>query len=349
MKLRSDSNSNPAPAGGEAAPTAGGRRRPLAWGLVMAALSLLLALGVAEITLRLFFKSRFAMVQDERNLLYRYDTQLGWFPIPNSRDRVRASRTFTVAHNRNGFRDAEPKATHQPGIVFLGDSYTWGFDVEASERFTDLLQSRHPEWSVYNFGISGFGTDQEYLLLQQYFDAYKPKVVFLVFCCENDDDDNSSNMRYGGYYKPYCTTINNQLRLNGIPVPRSERAFLAEHPRLAASLVAHLLVRGWFKLAGPPVEIQNPPPTGAILRDLHRYVTGKGAVLLVGLTQPRTRLEEFLTFFHIPWVNLSSDLRFPGFGQHWTPAGHAVVASKIEEFLAEGHYLNPPSTNGLSQ
>ena len=104
-------------------------------------------------------------------------------------------------------------ARDRPGILFLGDSYLWGYDVEAAERFTDKLQVRHPEWSIYNLGVSGYGTDQEYLLLNRYFDEYKPQVVFLLFCEETDHEDNRSNMRYGGYYKPYCTITGNRLEL----------------------------------------------------------------------------------------------------------------------------------------
>jgi len=315
------------------------RTRTAHFRLLAVLVALLLAGGLCEAGLRVFMHKQLAIPLDERNLLFRHDPALGWFPVPNSRIRFKGSRPVFVANNSQGFRAPEHHLSSRPGIAFLGDSFVWGYDVEASERFTEKLQERHPEWNIFNLGVSGFGTDQEYLLLQGLFDAYKPRVVFLVFCTETDDDDNSSNVRYGGYYKPYCTVVSNRLTLNGIPVPRCERAWLAEHEVVSKSYLVRLLVRCWCKATDPP-EIHNPNPTGAIIRDMQKFVSQKGATLLVGLTKANPRLEEFLTFFKVPFVELDTSLRYSEFGEHWTPEGHTFVCGKIEQFLLEGKYLN---------
>lgn len=301
-------------------------------------LALLFAAGLSELGLRIFMSKQLAIPLDERNLLFHHDPGLGWFPVPNSRIRFKGSRVVLVSNNSQGFRAAEHFISSRPGIAFLGDSFVWGYDVEASERFTEKLQERHPEWNVFNFGVNGYGTDQEYLLLQSLFDTYKPRIVFLIFCTETDDDDNSSNVRYGGYYKPYCTVVTNRLTLNGIPAPRCERAWLAEHETAAKSYLVRVGVRGWFKLAGPR-ELHNPNPTGPIIRDMQKFVAEKGASLLVGLTKESPRLEEFLIFFKIPFVKLDTNLRYPELGSHWTPEGHAFVCEKVEQFLVEGKFL----------
>ena len=68
-------------------------------------------------------------------------------------------------------------------------------------------------------GVSGFGTDQEYLLLQKLWPKVKPAVVVLIFCTDNDRDDNRSNIRYEGYQKPYfMLTAQGSLVLAGQPV-----------------------------------------------------------------------------------------------------------------------------------
>src|SRR4029077_6908881 len=130
----------------------------------------------------------------------------------------------------------------------------------------------------------GYGTDQEYLLLQQRFGAYQPRVVFLVFSAETDRGDTRRNVRCSGSYTPYCTIEGNHLDLRGIPVPRAENVFLAEHDLLAHSYVVRLLARAWFALAAPRA-LTNPDPTDAIILDLQKYVKMKGAILLVGLTR----------------------------------------------------------------
>ena len=345
MKPNPDSSPSPAPARPvvAAAEPAGPRRLVMRLALVLG--SLLVAAVLAELVLTLFFQERFAFFEDERSLLYRYHATLGWFPIPNSHDRFMASRVINVVNNGEGFRAPELTPGEKPGIVFLGDSFVWGFDVEAPERFTEKLQAKHPDWNIFNLGVSGYGTDQEYLLLQQQIDRYKPKVVFLVFCVESDDDDNSTNARYGRYYKPYFTESGGQLQLHGVPVPRSERVFLAEHERLARSCVAQLFVRAWFRLTTPAV-VHNPDPSLAIVAELQKYLRNKGAILCLGLTRSHPALEEFLRRAKIPFVDLSTTLRYAAFGAHWTPEGHSFVCDRIDELLIREKVWETASSPG---
>lgn len=324
------------------------RARILRFRIAAVLLAILVAVALCEAGLRLFMHKQLELPVDERNLVFRHDPKLGWFPIPKTRTRIKASRPIEVVNNSKGFRAPEQHPDDRPGIAFMGDSFVWGYDVEASERFTEKLQARHPEWNIFNFGVSGYGTDQEYLLLQEIFDTYKPRIVFLVFCSETDDEDNSSNIRYGGYYKPYCTVVSNRLTLHGIPVPRCERGWPGEHPFASDYYVVRLLVRCWFKIVSPP-EILNPPPTGPIIRDMQKYVTLKGATLLVGLTATNPPLEQFLAFFKIPFIRLDTNLRYPKFGSHWTPEGHTFVCDKIEQFLRDGKFLGSVSQAALGR
>lgn len=306
--------------------------RSIILNLCLSLAALLVTASLAEMALRLFFRANLALVDDERNLLYRYDPYLGWFPIPSQGKNLLASRVFTVVHNREGFRDPDSKAHAQNGIMFLGDSFVWGYDVDAPERFTDKLRQRHPEWTLYNLGVSGYGTDQEFLLLQKHFDSYKPRVVFLVFCVETDHDDNSSNFRYQGYYKPYCTASEGELQLRGVPVPRSDRVFFAEHSLLSRSYLVRLMARAFYKFTAEAV-LQNPDPTGGILRAMHDYVKSQGAVFCVGLTRRDPTVEAGLRELQVPYVDLSTSLRYPQFGNHWTPEGHTFVCDQIEAFF----------------
>jgi hypothetical protein len=337
MKFRTRAAVRPAASTRQQASLSSFRTVVLKFALLL--LGLVIALAVAEVGLMVFFRGHFVTFEDERTLLYRYDRTLGWFPIANSKDQFLASRIITVENNSEGFRAPERRPGDKPGIIFLGDSFVWGYDVDAPERFTDKLQARHPEWSIFNFGVSGYGTDQEYLLLQQYFDAYRPRVVLLMYCTETDEEDNRSNVSHVDYYKPYFTlTRGGELELQGVPVPRSQRSFLSGHPLMARFYVVQLVVRGWFKLTAPR-PVVNPDPTGAIIRDLQKYVASKGATLVIGLTRPNPPLEEFLRYLRLPYVDLSTPLRYSSFGNHWTPEGHTFVCDKIEEFFATGKFM----------
>jgi hypothetical protein len=298
---------------------------------------LLIPIAFAEIGLRLLFRNNLAELEVEKNLAYRYDPELGWFPAANSNKRLTFSRTITATHNSEGFRGPEPVKNHKPGIIFLGDSFVWGFDVEVSERFTEKLQAKHPEWAIYNFGVSGYGTDQEYLLLRKYFDQYQPAAVFLVICGDNDNEDNAWNFR-DGYYKPYFTLQGGGLKLNGVPVPKSGRTFFAEHKLLSRPYLTRLLVGSYYKLSSPPPVKNEDPPTGALLLDMRSYVTNKGASFAVGMQQWHPDLEKFLQNYNIPHVDLTTTNpahRYTAFGKHWTPEGHSLVADKIDQFLSK--------------
>jgi hypothetical protein len=162
----------------------------------------------------------------------------------------------------------------------------------------------------------------------------------MVFCTETDHFDNSSNVRYGGYYKPYYTLAGNRLELHGVPVPRSERFWLSEHRKLVRSYVVRLLARGYFAVASP-ASLRNDNPTAALMALLQRYVVSKGALLLVGLTALSPNLEDLLRGLKIPQIDLSTQLRYPGFGRHWTAAGHQEICDRIEKFLEQYGFMGP--------
>lgn len=72
---------------------------------------------------------------------------------------------------------------------------------------------------------------------------------------------------------------------------------------------------------------------------MQKYVGSKGALLVVGLTWHNPPLEQFLAYFKIPYVDLSSDLRYSGKGYHWSADGHPFVGEKIDEFMVKGGFM----------
>lgn len=311
--------------------------------LTLVLLSSILAFASTEIGMRYILKDFLSLHQDERNLTYSYDIELGWFPVSNSKKKYTGSRTITAEHNSRGFRDSEHTISGNPSILFLGDSFVWGYDVEKDERFTEKLSLRLPEWSIYNLGVSGYGTDQELILLSQQYDYYKPDIVFILFCTENDEFDNTHNVVYGGYYKPYFTLGQGKLQLQGVPVPKSENYYLAKHDILAKFYWFRLLTKTYLKLKSPPsLELENPTP--ALLKSIHDLVKNRGAELIVGSTGSHPELAKFLAAWQIGYIDLSNSYRYPSQGMHWTPAGHSVVCEKIFDFLKQRGHLKAVRT-----
>lgn len=313
-------------------------RRP-SEGLVNAALLalfLIVACGLGEVLVRHYFKERLVVSQGERALLYRYDKRLGWFPQENSSKVFVGSHPIKITNNSRGFRDVEHKKSSKPGLLVLGDSFVWGYDVEASQRFTEKLRPRMPAWDVYNLGVSGYATDQELLLLTEQFDFYKPRIVLLVFCSYNDPQDNSSNsIEQGAYYKPYFEAGSQGLQLQGVPVPTSLSYFCRQHPQLAKSYLVRLAVKAFA-----PSLVTTANPTIAIMKQLNEFVIQKGSQLVVGLEQPHDELESFLRMEKIPYIQLEGAERFPDNGWHWTPAGHTTVSNAVFDFLGSRGWLD---------
>src|SRR5262249_20069898 len=149
------------------------------------------------------------------------------------------------------------------------------------------------------------------------------------------NEDNAWNFR-GGYYKPYFKLEGGHLKVHGVPVPTSEKTFLAQHRHLSQSFFIRLLVRGYFNQRGPRPVKNEDPPTGAILLEMRKYMMERGGLFAVGLQRSNEELEKFLRKFQIPYVDLTttnSAHTYRKFGNHWTPEGHDFVANRIDEFL----------------
>lgn len=291
--------------------------------------------------MRVLFKNTLALAMwyDERNLLYRYDIKLGWFPVENSYSLFTGIKSIEVEHNSRGFRDSEHLVRANPRIVFLGDSFVWGYDVEKQERFTEKLAAKFTNLSIYNLGVSGYGTDQEYLLLKQHYGYYKPHIVFLIF--SNDEEDNCTNDRYG-YFKPYFIANGDHLTLQGVPVPQSWHYFLSQHEILSNSFWFRLLTKLYFNFIDPPSLTLNDP-TNTIITNMHRFVKTRGAKFIVGLQGEHSTLKKHLEDSRIPYIDLTNSHTYPTKGKHWTPDGHTFVSEQIFNYLMKEKYLEEVS------
>ena len=274
----------------------------------------------------------------ERSLNYRYDAELGWAPVPNSSSLFTAGRTIHVRHNSLGLRDEEFTVDAKPTIMFLGDSFVWGFDSEAGERFSDLLKPRIPAYNILAAGVSGYGTDQEYLLLKRLWLSVKPAVVVLIFCAQNDRLDNSTNIRYQNYHKPYfATQPDGSLVLMGQPVPTSQ---LQRYSGLVQNLLlARLATIAYARLSYPEVSV--PDPTEKLVGKIREFVEGNGAKFMVAIQQNDEALVRYLEANGIPFTGLEGAPFYTAtkFGPHWTPEGQKFVAERILRLLTANHVV----------
>jgi hypothetical protein len=289
----------------------------------------LVTLTVTEIILRVADFRALRQDASERSLAYGYDAELGWVPTPNSTSTVTTARTIHAQHNSLGFRDVEFKPDGRPVMLFIGDSFVWGVDAEASERFTDILRNKLPEFQTVNAGVSGYGTDQEYLWLQRIWPSIHPSVVVLFFCTDNDRLDNTSNVRYDRYRKPYYeTSADGSLVLKGQPVPKSLQLLIKDSWLVRHVWLARVAALAYTEISAPGFSL--PDPTERLISKIHDFVSAHDAKLLVAMQSTDQRLISHLQAEQIPFVTLDGAAAYGSqYGSHFTPEGHKFAARRL--------------------
>ena len=150
-------------------------------------------------------------------LPYEPDEFCGTRLRPNLSFRYIQEGTASVQTNSHGNRDIE-RSTKKPDgtirIAVLGDSYCEALQVERDQAFWAQLESRlnqkckseniEKRFEVLNFGVSGYGTAQQLMMLRKYVWKFDPDFVILAFLTGNDIADNSRAIR-SGEIKPYFT------------------------------------------------------------------------------------------------------------------------------------------------
>ncbi|MFT5375508.1 MAG: hypothetical protein ACI906_002334 [Candidatus Latescibacterota bacterium] len=301
-------------------------------------LILVACFALGELAVRLFYKTQLEIQRDERSLTYRYDELLGWFPKESNQQKFTGYRTISVKHNSYGFRDHEYQIKDKPRIAFLGDSFVWGFDAEEDERFTNKLQKLIPQWEVLNLGVSGYGTDQEFLLLKKWHPIIQPNIVFLVYTAGSDDLDNLKKINFHRYFKPYFTVTDEILTLKGVPVPKGADYLFQDYPVLFSSYFVRGLIRAIDNIRAWDGLNRSTNPTIYILRERNEDLRSKNTQFAIGFHGYTSipfgdKERQFCDHIGIPCIDLSTQLVYPGTGNHWTPQGHDLVAQRIYKFL----------------
>lgn len=128
---------------------------------------------------------------------HKEDAILGWkvkegYTYSNSHAHDLLGNEFVqdVSFQKHGFRKWNDKPKHSTGpvIFFIGDSYTESLECGDNDlfyvRMRDSLNA-----TVYACGVAGFGTVQQWMILNQFIDSVNPDYVVLQMC-NNDFCDN---------------------------------------------------------------------------------------------------------------------------------------------------------------
>ena len=339
-------------------------------------ISTIFALLLSEFALRLIgLKPMY--VSPERDRFWKYDSLLGWVHQPGQQGIFETPQFRTsVRINEKGLRDRSHSYSAQnssPRILVLGDSFAWGYGVEESDRFSQLLE-QSMDVEVINAGVSGYSTDQELLWYQNEGTKYETNLV-IVQLAGNDVGDNTQELVSNIYYKPKFELENGKLVLTNNPVPKTSPRGRFIYSISQHSSLAYFLVQRYFdfsalyrKSAVHPEKVNSPASntsaekedfklTIALLDEIRKTAESRNAKFMIVATDRWWNSTSGGTYKD--FINTLQDNGFlvldvesmPGFDSeemlipndgHWSQAGHKFVAEKIKAFIEANQLLSQP-------
>ncbi|MFN7672521.1 MAG: SGNH/GDSL hydrolase family protein [Planctomycetota bacterium] len=343
------------------------RRRAVGARLAVAAVTLLVALGLAEAALAVW-------TSRATPALYRLDDRLGWTHAPRV-DRlvaVEGGGTARFCTDARGLR-ATPHADARPAgrrrVLFVGDSFTEGSQVADDELFSRRLERELPGVECWNAGVGGYSTVQVLLALPDQLAAWQPDVVVLTVY-DNDLQDNLMPYFAGLGPRPCAQLDGGVVRVVPQPpagtferflMPAPGALWLYEHSALYRTLHKHLwlpsranalhALEGAERAALPLADQRTA--MAQLLRQLAAAVRAQGAKLVVAAIPTREQAKAGTCELHdwlaaqcldvqAPFRSLLPELARAGaanayfaFDIHLTATGHAAVAEGLLSILRE--------------
>lgn len=180
-----------------------------------------------------------ASVSTAMRQIFQYHPMVGHTFVPEVRARIpHETGGYLVRANSSGFRsDREFLLARTPGmrrVLLFGDSFTAGDGVSNGQRYADRLEEEVERLEVYNFGLPGTGTDQQYLAYREFAGGIEHDLLIIAVLVENIrrivvayreyQDDRGNPVLFA---KPYYVLEGDELVLRNSPpakepIPKSE-------------------------------------------------------------------------------------------------------------------------------
>lgn len=243
--------------------------------VALSLVTVLVVLIVAESVFRIFGVGEITVSR------YRFDALTGSRLVANHGVWQTSEGHVFVTTNQHGLRDhphtlAKPPNTYR--IAVLGDSFTEATQVEIDETFCQIAEKHlnkcgfaggGQKVQVLNFGVSGFGTAQQLLMLQNYVWQFEPDMIVLAFFPDNDVRNNSKTLE-PFKNRPFYELVDGELMLDrsGLTDPDRENFHASAWIRFKDALIRRVRLLGVLyqakQLWNAPVDGQQENNTSNI-------------------------------------------------------------------------------------
>ena len=293
-----------------------------------------------------------------------YDPHLGWdFDIQG--DRIRGKGAYPLQKSSGRYR-----------IVAIGDSFTYGTNVDTAESFPSHLGQMLCHTEVLNMGVPGYGIDQAVLKYLAHGKTYAPDAVILgIF----PDDYERASVPFHAFSKPWLQSTGNDYALANQPVPPPQTELERIRSEEADELYSLALLRNLWMQFNTLIQGKNPAldridgAVAHILKALQSELRDTGTQLLIVqipsadmFTRPETpwertaskHLTKIYRTLDIPHIDLYSAFRAQhapeeivgkfyvrlanGTTGHLSAAGNAEAARQIVDALRSIDPRLPP-------
>lgn len=276
------------------------------------------------------------------------DSHAGWKGRPGFIIKSYHGGKFSINTDSDGQRKLYPNKSVPPtgtrSILLIGDSFVQGVGVNDDETFGWIL-ARHLPYHFVNLGAAGYGTDQELIRIEKFFEKNTDTIVrdIFVFVYENDFFDIQR------IYEPFLCRSKPGFGLD------KDKALIRPgyHSSLADKLM-DLSRLFWvsntkLRLMFTPHELSPEPGVGlviACLRSMQELCDKKGVNLHIlahhhlrePLSIPPSLWSDFL--MQSGAIDITERIRTDKDkdpvcfdGMHWSTDGHKQIATLIKEEL----------------
>lgn len=330
------------------------------FGLLGITVSILLTVGVGEIAIRGYL--HFIYGQRYTQL----DRDLGWKTTGNyyfqgtKTDYKNEKHEINVSTNAFGFRQFGDTSSGRSKILIIGDSFTHAIDVSDGATYYSRL-GEILDAEIFAYGAGGYGTLQQRMILEKYYDLIQPDVVILQYC-SNDFINNHfplERQSYGnnnGKMRPYLTTEGKIIQRLPAAFP-GFRNFSNHHSMFLYFIISRIDKLTARYKGGESIEYvieENPSLplfresvaiTSRLLADIRKSVPESVPIFTFGSdnNEPfyaafRELAEKngFMFIDGIPQAVIKAEesgtlVRFDG--SHWNERGHVIVAEELGKYL----------------